>query len=296
MRRTPTALCVSASWLLLPCLLLACAAGRIQVSDGPAPVVWSERGSSVDGSATGSGEDVARPFGQRLLLASAPVGPGTSGPSHVRRWKQLTAARLIHLAREKGIGVSGSVVERNRQIGRAFQEVVMRSIEVIENTRPFPTSVRRHHDSVIPDGVLPAGRLNLMGRMSLDPEGAFLEIIHDGDSLDMLEVKARATRITLSTGQGQIRGFIEVLGRRRQGGSSMVAESRPRPALLLITTAEASISEDVTWEAARHGVAVYRAIPEEFEGRIDVGPFMQQTKFADVPEQFQLRSVPEELK
>ncbi|PTL77469.1 hypothetical protein DAT35_44515 [Vitiosangium sp. GDMCC 1.1324] len=131
--------------------------------------------------------------------------------------------------------------------------------------------------------------------MSFDPQGAFLKVVIDGDFLDMIEVKARSRPITLSTGQGQIRGYIEVLGRRRQGSFSLVAEGPPRPALLLITTAEASISEEVTWEAARHGVAVYRAIPEEFEGRMDVGPFVQQTSFADVPDQFQLPSVPEEL-
>lgn len=280
-------------WLLLSCLILACAAGRTRVQDESAEG-GLEHGVPAHGL-TADGERTLRPSAGQVVLASAPGGQGNSGSSHVRLWRRLTAARLVQLARQKGIGASGSLVERNRQIGRAFQGVVLRSINLPENVRPFPTTVRPRYASVIPDALLTARRLLLAGGISIDPEGAFVEVVDDSGFLDMVEVKVRSTPITLSTAQGQILGFIDVLGRKRQSGLSIAGESRPRPALLLITTADATVSETVTWEAARRGVAVYQAIPEEFEGQIDVEPFMQETKFADVPDQFLLPSVPREL-
>src|SRR5262249_43617869 len=109
MRQIRASSLVKASWFFLPCLLLACAASQMHAPDQLAPVAWTERAISTE----------TRPSDQQYLLASAPIRPGNSGTSHVRRWKQLTAVRLVQLAREKGVGASGSVVERNRQIGRA---------------------------------------------------------------------------------------------------------------------------------------------------------------------------------
>ncbi len=273
MRRGRASSFVSASWLLLFSLLLACAAGRAQLHEGLA----------LDG---------------RVLLASAPGqvgGAGGSDPPGLTPWQPLTVARLVELAQGRGIGLNGARVTRNREIGVSFQGAVLRSLDVVANHRAFPTPRRTHHRSVIPDSLLTAERLTFAGRTSFDPEGAFLEIIGD-DFLDMLEVKMRASPIKLSTARGQIEGFLDVLavpGRPRSILSIM--STQPRRALLFVTTSDTQIADEVSWEGARRGVAIYQGTAREADGWITVGPFVQKTSFSDVPPQFQMGSKPAQL-
>jgi hypothetical protein len=196
---------------------------------------------------------------------------------------------LVALAQDRGIGVTGASVTRNRQIGVAFQGAINRSLGIPINSSAFPTSVR--NGTVIPDGLVTAQLISLLGEFSVDPEGAFLEVIGH-DFLDFLEVKARSSRITPSTARRQIPGFLDVLSQRRLRVASLSLAGAPRPALLLVTTSDTEVSEGVIWEAARCGVALYQAAAEESGGSIRVGSFLQKTSFADVPSRFQFPSVP----
>jgi hypothetical protein len=171
----------------------------------------------------------------------------------------------------------------------AFQRAINTSLSIPPNATVYPTSVRP--EGVIPDGLVTARMLSLSGGNQIDPTGAFLEII-GGDSLDLLEVKAQRRRITLSTGRRQILGFIDVLAQKRLHGALINSMGGPRPGLLLVTPADTEVSEDVSFAAAQRGVAIYQALVEEAAGRLSVGPFIQRTGFADVPQQFQFPSIP----
>jgi len=272
-------------WGLLPLfLLVACAVGQPQVRRELAtgsPSIAVSRDETIP---AGTMEEGPR-AGLQVVLVSGTTTPDASG---TRKWQPLTVSRLVELAREKGIGVGCARVECNRQIGMAFQTAVSRCLEVAVNFRAFPTSVRTRHKAVIPDGLIPALKLSSLGRFNVHPEGAFLEVVGD-EVLELLEVKARLSRITLSTSHRQIQGLIDVLAQlERPRGSLLSAVSpTPRRALLLVTTADTEVSADVAWEAAQCGVALFQARTQEAEGLVSVGPFVQRTSFADVPQQFQ---------
>jgi len=255
--------------LFLLCLLLGCATGPLQLQRPSAPLE---------------------------PLADAPVDAGGAGGPAGSIWQPLTVARLVALAQGLGLGVQGPRVVRNRQIGLAFQRVIATCLDIPSNFRAFPTAERTQHRSVIPDGLVMATKLTRAGRIGIDPEGAFLEIVGD-DFLDLLEIKVRSTRITPSTAQGQIRGLIDVLSRlgRPRGGLLSALNPTPRRALLLVTPADTEVSQDVAWMAARRGVAVYQSAAQESGGAIGVGPFIQKTSFADVLPQFLLPCEPAPL-
>lgn len=223
-----------------------------------------------------------------------PGGPSSSAP---RPKAPLTTARLRALAESKGIGLVGPQVTRNREVGLAFQNTVLRSLDIRPNTAKFNTPNRGGpYAAVIPDGTLQAGRINIAtGGITYRPEGAFLKVA-GADCLDFAEVKARSCALTLSSSQGQMRGFIEALSRQGAGRRSFLGPQPPRPGLLLVTTADTRVTEEVSWEAARSGVAVFQAVAWEEEGLITVGLFVQRTSFVDVPPQFPMSTVPEALK
>jgi hypothetical protein len=202
----------------------------------------------------------------------------------------LTMARLRQLAWSQGIGTSGAEVTRNREVGRALQLAVGRSLDVPENFGRFPTAARSRYSSVVPDGVLLAGRFQVLGGVSFNPQGAFLEVL----GLDFLEVKGRRGSLTLSTAHAQILGLIDALALLRRPSTSMLG-NQPRPALLLVTTTDTKVDEAVVWEAAKRNVALFQAIVLEKEGWLSVGPFNQLTRFADAPPLFQLASKPTQL-
>jgi hypothetical protein len=198
-------------------------------------------------------------------------------------------ARLVRLAQAQGIGVTGAPVTRNREIGLAFQRTVLGSMQVPENTNRYPTPRRGGpYASVVPDGVVLAVRINPRGGLSLNLEGAFVEVA-DGCE-DFLEVKARSCQLTLSTGRRQMAGFIDALSQRWPRRRSFIGAQPPRPALLLVTTLDTVVAQDVLSEAARHGVAIFQAVAWEAQGFIGVGLFAQKTSFADVPQQFSFPS------
>ncbi len=230
------------------------------------------------------------------LRAGTYASPSGSGPSTPDLKAPLTIERLVRLAQARGIGVVGAPVTRNREMGRAFQGAVLRSIKVPENTTLFPAPGRGGpRTAVIPDGVVTAGRRHLVGGISFNPSGAFVEVV-GSECLDFMEVKARSCRLTLSSAQRQLQGFIDALNRLRPRGSGLLGAQPPRPALLLVTTADMEVGEDVSLEAGRYGVAVFQAVAWEEEGLITVGSFEQRTGFADVPPRFQFPSKPEALK
>jgi hypothetical protein len=204
--------------------------------------------------------------------------------------RPLTMTRLRQLAWSQGIGLSGADVTRNREVGRALQLAVGRSLDVPENFERFPTAARSRYSSVVPDGLLLAGRFQMLGGVSFNPRGAFLEVV---DS-DFLEVKGRRGSLTLSTAHAQILGLIDALALLRRPSTSIM-ESQPRPALLLVTTADTTVDEAVVWEAAKRNVALFQAVVLEKDGWLSVGPFHQFTRFADAPPLFQLESKPRRL-
>ncbi len=224
-----------------------------------------------------------------VVRVSSEGGPSTpSGP----RGQPLTHERLLALALSRGIGLSSSPVQRNWQVGTAFQKSVCRSLEIEPNTDAYATPERSAHKSGIPDGVLLATRINLMGQPSFRLDGAFLEVIGPES---FLEVKALKRPITLSTGRGQIQGFIKALARQRPRGFLPAALAPPRPALLLVTPSDTQVSQEVMDEAGRNGVALYRAVAWEHMGLLTVSAFHQLTGFADVPSTFMLPTKPREL-
>lgn len=231
---------------------------------------------------------------QRMLLAGSGdflPASSTTGP----RGRPLTRPRLIQLANSKGLGLANILVRRNWEVGRAFQSTVGRSLDIQENLQAFDVPASTPPAKVVPDGLVPAMRISVAGLRAIRLDGAFVEIL-DEDFIDFFEAKAQKRPITLATGRKQILGFIKVLAQRRPRGSMMGGPLEPpRPALLLVTTADTPISSDVSWEAARHGVAIYQAVAWEDDGFITVGPFQQLTRFADVPSHFQLNTTPQPL-
>lgn len=271
-------------WALCLSVLLACTTGRPSTREAAsAPVPWEE----------------SQAVSQAAQLPIQPVllAGGSDEPDALDALPglPLTRARLRELARNNGIGVSGAPVTCNWEVGKAFQRTALRSLDIRENYRPFATPKREAHKSVIPDGVLVAGRINLMGGVSFRADGAFVEVI-DSDFVDFCEAKALSNPITLSTGRGQLQGFIEALARMRPRSGLLLGPHSPRPALLLVTTSDTTLSQQVELEAARQGIAVYQAVAREAGGLITVGPFVQRTSFSDVPPRFQMTSIPQELR
>jgi hypothetical protein len=139
--------------------------------------------------------------------------------------KPLTMARLRQLCSSQGIGVSGTEVTRNREAGRALQLAVGQSLDVPENFERFSTSSRSRYSSVVPDGLLMAGRFQMLGGVSFNPRGAFLEVVDP----DFLEVKGRKGALTLSTAHGQILGLIDALALIRKPSTSILGVSHAPP-------------------------------------------------------------------
>ena len=139
-----------------------------------------------------------------------------------------------------------------------------------------------------------AGRIQILGGVSFDSGGGFVEVA--GECLDFVEVKARSCKLTLSSARRQMAGFIDALARQRPRSRSLLGSQPPRPGLLLVTTVDTQVGQDILLEAGRHGVAIFQAVAYEEGGFISVGTFWQQTGFADVPRQFSFPSVPEALK
>jgi len=261
-------------------LLVVLLSGLLTACTAASPAVLHEAAASPGQALTGHGEWVVRP-----------VSSGASIPTGLRG-VPLTRERLITLALSRGIGLNPVPVQRNWEVGMAFQWTLCRALSLIPNTGAFEAPGRVAAKRVIPDGVLPAVRINLQGMPTFRLDGAFLEVIGPES---FLEVKAQQRPITLSTGQGQITSFIQVLGRRRPRGFITGAMEPPRPALLLVTTADSQVAQGVADEAGMQGVALYQAVAWEDGGLLTVGPFLQRTGFADVPTSFVLPSVPEPL-
>ena len=270
--------------VLLASLLVACTTVAPTARRESVPV--REDSLTEDGEWSNAADSPSR---LRVVRVSSEGGPSTpSGP----RGQPLTLERLLALALSRGIGLSSSPVQRNWEVGTAFQRTVLQSIGVPRNTEAFSTPERSAHKSGIPDGVLPAMRIGLLGRPTFRLEGAYLEVIGPES---FLELKALKRPITLSTGRGQIQGFIKALARLRPRGFLPGGLEPPRPALLLVTPSDTQVGQEVADEAGRHGVALYRAVAWEHEGLLTVGPFYQLTGFADVPSSFIMLSIPEPL-
>lgn len=269
-------------WLVPLAFLLACATGQSgSLSPRESGAVTEARPPHSDEGAELEPADVRA----QVLLVGGPQNPGA--PPSMLGARPLTMARLRQLAWSLGIGVSGAAVTRNREVGRALQLAVGRCLNVPENFERFPTAARSQYSSVVPDGLLLAGRFQLLGGVSFNPQGAFLEVVDP----DFLEVKGRQGPLMLSTAHSQILGLIDALALLRRPSTSIMG-SQPRPALLLVTTADTKVDKAVVWEAAKRNVALFQALVLETEGWLSVGPFQQLTRFADAPTLFQLASKP----
>ncbi len=146
---------LGAGWLLPLCLLLACATGKQQAREQQPPETWAL--STLEAESP-----VSRlPPGHSVVWASGTVSPK---PPAMEGAQPLTMERLLVLAWSLGIGVSGAPVVRNRQVGRALQLAVGDSVGVTENTTHYPTPVRSRYMSVVPDGVLHATRISVLGK------------------------------------------------------------------------------------------------------------------------------------
>ncbi|HEX8698505.1 MAG TPA: hypothetical protein VF815_06700 [Myxococcaceae bacterium] len=270
--------------MLTPLRLAVLLVGLLGACTTASPTVRHEAAFSSEKVLTGHEEWAVQP----VSSGSTPEGTAPSGP----RGQPLTRERLLTLALSRGIGLSPVPVQRNWEVGMAFQLTLCRSLNLIPNTGAFEVPEQSATKSVSPDGILPAVRINLQGMPTFRLDGAFLEVIGPES---FLEVKAQQRPITLSTGRGQIGSFIQVLARRRPRSFVPGAMEPPRPALLLVTTADSQVAQGVPEQAGRHGVALYQAVAWENGGLLTLGPFLQRTGFADVPRSFTLPSVPEPL-
>src|SRR5689334_22046947 len=107
--------------MLLASLLVACTAGS--------PSVRQEEASLRETTFVGHGEWDAPSGGPTPLVQfassdSKPVGPVPPGP----RGQPLTRDRLLTLATSKGIGLTPILVQRNREVGMAFQWTLCRAL------------------------------------------------------------------------------------------------------------------------------------------------------------------------
>lgn len=271
--------------VLLASLLVACTTVSPAARREAVPV--REDAPTRDGEWSNAADLPSR---LRVMRVSSEGGASTpSGP----RGQPLTLERLLALALGRGIGLSPVSVQRNWEVGTAFQRAIFDSLDIAPNSRAIATPERSAHKSGIPDGILPAMRINLMGWPTFRLDGAFLEVLGPES---FLEVKALKRPITLSTGRGQIQGFIKALSRLRSRGFLPGALDSPRPALLLVTPSDTQVAQEVADEAGRHGVALYHSIVWEDGGLLSVGSFRQLTGFADVPPSFVMPSVPEPLR
>jgi hypothetical protein len=271
----------------IPLRLAVLLAGLLVACTTVSPAARPEAIPAREDTPTGYGE--WSNAANSVVFVSSEGEPSTaSGP----RGQPLTHERLLALALSRGIGLSPVSVQRNWEVGSAFQWTICLSLNVTPNSRAFDTPERSAHKRGIPDGVLLATRINLLGQPTFRLDGAFLEIIGPES---FLEIKALKRPITLSTGRGQIQGFIKALARQRPSGFLPGALEPPRPALLLVTPSDTQVAQEVADEAGRHGVALFHAVAWEYEGLLTVGPFRQVTGFADVPASFSMTTFPQQL-
>jgi hypothetical protein len=180
-------------------------------------------------------------------------------------------------------------------VGLAFQNTTLRSLNLPRNTTKYPAPGRGGpYAFVIPDAVVVAGHLQVLGEISFDPSGGFVEVVEE--CLDFVEMKARSCKLTLSSARRQMAGFIDALSRQRTRRRSLLGPQPPRPGLLLVTTVDTHVGQDVVFEASKHGVAIFQAVAYEEGGLSTVGSFQQKPGFADVPQQFSFPSLPEALR
>jgi len=254
-------------------------------------LTWGALALLLLGCATGP----PRAQGRLELRSGAYAQPGGSGPSSPVQGVPLTMARLIQLARSRSIGITGAQVTRLREVGLAFQNTTLRSLNLPRNTTRYPAPGRGGpYSFVIPDAVVAAGQVQILGQLSFDPSGGFVDVTDE--CLDFVEMKARSCKLTLSSARRQMAGFIDALSRQRTRRHSLLGPQSPRPGLLLVTTVDTQVGQDVVFEAGRHGVALFQAVAYEEDGFISVGSFLQKTGFADVPQQFTFPSLPEPLR
>lgn len=174
--------------------------------------------------------------------------------------KPLTTYRLREMAR--GVGATGNGVTFNRQVGKMFEDIALKSQDLIENTKRYESKERKLNtfgssSFVIPDGVRGVEVYRQKPSMSFP----FLPWVWEYyDESSFYEVKAVDGVINLTSNNYQIQGELDAV-------KNSPAGSINRATFTFITTANTIISYDVIKYAHENHITLYQVFA--FEETID---------------------------
>jgi hypothetical protein len=203
------------------------------------------------------------PDGRAARLPGETDDPNAFGPGgldDIGIPKPLSTYRLREIARENGF--TGSGVQFNRKVGKAFEELALRSITGSGqgNTARFPSNERARrsaYSSVIPDWVGP-----VIGA----PCNTCAPSTYSNSMF--IEVKAKAGFVSASTSNHQITGYLDIA----QNAPAKNAPGATRPAIYFVTTSNTHIGPSVILDAMKRGVHVFQMTAYEMDGKIGFTP------------------------
>lgn len=195
-------------------------------------------------------------FASRSSLAVEPQSTITSrscsnlGSSLTKDAIELRGARL------------GFALDANT-MGRAFQNFVNDSLDLIENIEPFSSPVRAAvtqnsstgvQRNIVPDAVGSVIIVEFNSQGTVTYSALY-------DESYFYEVKFHRGSIYLSSFEHQIIGYIDVAIRSPAGvASSALGDRRPTPAVEFVTTSDTVIGLSVITKANEERVAIYQRI------------------------------------
>jgi hypothetical protein len=171
------------------------------------------------------------------------IGGGCSGGAGQRI--EFTTGRLMQMAKARGvIDDTMNPLERNRRVGRAFQEAITQALGVKENGKDFYSPLRdgrtggsrNHQRSVRPDLALPI-------KTWVDNGIAGTKVVFEDSCF--VEVKAVAGEVTQTHSNWQTAGFIDHLNAESPLGKESPKPNNMLPILVYVTTADTVMGKDV---------------------------------------------------
>jgi hypothetical protein len=187
----------------------------------------------------------------------------------------LTTERLREIVRQEGISTADGV-QFNRDAGLAFQDAALRSLDLPENSKRFPSIARRNATRTSPnpiEAVVPDAVSSVREREVRTDEP--IPLVREYDDSSFIEVKATRKGIRLSSSRHQIRGLIDVAA-----NSPAMSAKYVRPAVIFVTTADTKIRQEVIDEATQRRVTLWQMLTYEVKSsppgsaRIQLGPAM----------------------
>jgi hypothetical protein len=214
----------------------------------------------------------------RLWLGVMVMLAGWVRPAAAQR-VALTTERLREIVRQEGISAADGV-QFNRDAGRAFQNVALRSLDLPENFKRFTSPIRGNEtrtaakpvDVVIPDAV--SGVREREVRTD-EP----IPLVREYDDSSFIEVKATRKGIRLSSSRHQILGLLDALARSPAKDAKYI-----RPAIIFfVITSDTQIAREVIDKATQLRIALWQITAYELKtptpgpAQLQLGPAMLLT-------------------